>query len=126
MSRPAKAGDPIDRELATRFAQLRVAERAQAPDFPAEELLSPAARSPWYFAPRFAAASAAGIVALALFLASSGPAQDAGELYASIMASNEIATDQLMLASPGLLPEIAGNPAVYEIDMRALQKQSGE
>lgn len=123
MNRPTRAGDPTERALAARFAQLRVAERAETPDFPAEASLAVPSRN---FRPVVAAALAAGIVAFALFFVSQEPAQDPGELYASIMALNEISTDPLMLASPGSLPEAAETPAVYEIEIPALQEKVGE
>ena len=126
MSRPVKAGDPTERTLAARFAQLRVAERTEAPDFPAEELLATAAPSSWGFAPAMAAALAAGIVGIALFFVTREPVQDPGELYASIMAATEITTDQLMSTSRGSLPESAGIPVIYEIDIPALKEKVGE
>lgn len=125
MNRPAKTGDPTERALAARFAQLRVAERAEAPDFSAEVSLASVSVPASNYRPLVAAALAAGIAAFALFFVMQEPAQDPGELYASIMAANEISTDQLMLASPGLLPEVTGSPVVYEIEMPTLQQEGG-
>ncbi len=121
MKRPAKAGDPAERALAASFARLRVAERADAPDFPAVETLQPASGHSVFFRPMLAASLAAGIAAFALFFVAgeSRQDQDPVELYASIMAANEITTDQLILTSPGMLPEAGGLPAIYEIEMPA-------
>ena len=126
MSKPVKTGDSTERALAGRFAQLRVSERAETPDFPSMESLSRVSTTPRRHGPIVAAALAAGIAAFALLFAGPKPAQDPGEIYASIMAASEITTDQLMLVSPGLLPEVSGLPAIYEIELPAFPQEWDE
>ena len=125
MQRPAKTGDPGERALAARFAQLRVAERAEAPAFPPVESQSHETASFGGHGAALAAGLAAAIAGFALFFMTRQPTQDPGELYASIMAANVMTTDQLMLASPGILPEGGGVPTVYEIEIPVVQDKGG-
>jgi hypothetical protein len=125
MNRPAKTGDPGERALAARFAQLRVAERAEAPVFPPVESRSHETTFFGDHGAALAAGLAAAIAVFALFFVAQQPTQDPGELYARIMAANVMTTDQLMLASPGILPEGGGVPTVYDIEIPVLQEKGG-
>ena len=126
MTRPAKAGDATERQLAARFAQLRVAERAEAPDFPLEPSVSPATPTARRYHPILTGALAAGVAGFALFFAGQKPVPEPGELYVSIMTASEMTTDRLMLVSAGILPEAAELPATYDIDMSVLPAQGQE
>ena len=109
-----------DRELSRRFMQMRQADAERVPHSPTEEEL--AERSPIIAASqRHSSVSkiavAAAIVVAVSVLMTRPPEQDPGELYADIMAANSMATDQLMLVSDGVLPELISMPGVYEIDL---------
>lgn len=111
--------EKVDRVLAGRFARMRQEDRADLPDFPGEDTLRALGSVPassrrerhWWKV----AAVAAAITAAAVLFAPVSP-HDPGELYADIMLANTIATDQLMLPSPGTLPEVSGLPGLYDID----------
>lgn len=115
-----------DRELSRRFMQMRQADAERMPDSPSEEEL--AARSPIIVARqrhssiRKIAVAAAIVVAVSVFI-TRPPEQDPGELYADIMNVNNMATDQLMLVSESVSPEMISMPGVYEIDMPADQAE---
>lgn len=118
--------DKLERELAGRFAAMRREDSHGSPAFPAEsELL---ARQPATGQDRGGrawkiSAVAAGLAALAVMVAYEPP-QDPGELYVDIMSANTMATDQLLVASPGALPGMSGLPEVYEIGLPSGQPQS--
>jgi hypothetical protein len=109
-----------DRELSRRFGQMRQADAERLPDFPSEEEL--AERSPIVAGSRLyptvqkIAVAAAVVVTVAVLMTRPSP-QDPGVLYADIMNANSMSTDQLMLVSDGVLPEMIGMPGIYEIDL---------
>jgi hypothetical protein len=103
-----------DRELSRRFRQMRQADAEQVPDFPREEEL--AERSPITATIQKVAVAAAVVVTVGILM-TRPPEQDPGELYADIMNANSMATDQLMLVSDGVLPELISMPGVYEFDL---------
>jgi hypothetical protein len=108
-----------DRELSRRFRQMRQADAGQVPDFPREEELaegSPITATNRLFPTIQKVAVAAAVVVTVGILMTRPPEQDPGELYADIMNANSMATDQLMLVSDGVLPELISMPGVYEID----------
>lgn len=116
-----------DRELSRRFMQMRQADAERVPHSPTEEEL--AERSPIIAASqrhssvRKIAVAAAIVVAVSVLM-TRPPEQDPGELYADIMSANSMATDQLMLVSQSVSPEMVNMPGVYEIDLPVDQIQT--
>ena len=114
------SGDRLDRSLAASFARMKQEDQANLPAFPDMDRLrqtapaSNAARRERYW---WRAAGLAAAITVAAVLLMPSPAPDPGELYADIMQANSMTTDQLMLPSPGILPEVTGLPGVYDIDM---------
>ena len=108
-----------DRELFRRFGQMRQADAERVPDCPSEEEL--AERSPIVAGQRYPrvqkfAVAAAVIVTVGVLMTRPAP-QDPGALYADIMNANSMATEELMLVSEGVLPEMTSMPDVYDIDL---------
>lgn len=121
MNHKPHASSREDRELSRRFRQMRQEDAEQVPDFPSEGELaerSPiVAASPLYRSvQKIAVAAAAVVVTVGVLMTRPSP-QDPGALYADIMNANNMVTDQLMLASPGALPEMVSMPGIYEIDL---------
>ena len=108
-----------DRELSRRFGQMRQADAERVPDFPREDEL--AERNPIVAGQRYSSvqkfAVAATVIVTLSVLMTRPPAQDPGALYADIINANSIKTDQLMLVSEGVLPEMTSMPDVYDIDL---------
>ena len=106
-----------DRELSRRFGQMRQADAERVPDFPREDEL--AERNAIVAGQRYSSvqkfAVAATVIVTLSVLMTRPPAQDPGALYADIMNANSIMTDQLMLVSEGVLPEMTSMPDVYDI-----------
>lgn len=121
MNKTVETQDLEERELARRFAQLRLEERADTPDFPVVQTLQRDNEVPVVRRYRLieAGALAASLALVVLFVSESPLQEDPGEIYASIMGTSEITTDQLMLVSPGTLPEVTAVPGIYEIDIHA-------
>ncbi len=109
-----------DRELSRRFRQMRQADTQRVPDFPSEEELaerSPVrAVNPLYSRVRKIAVAAAVVVAVSILM-TKPPPEDPGALYADIMNANSMATDQFMLVSDSVSPEMISMPGIYEIDL---------
>jgi hypothetical protein len=122
MTHKHDTGSQQDRELSRRFGQMRQADAEQVPDFPSEKEL--AARSPartksqLYPTVQKIAVAAAVIVTVGIFMNNPTP-QDPAALYAEIMSANSMTTDQLMLVSQVIAPEMLSAPGIYEIDVPA-------
>jgi hypothetical protein len=107
-------------ELARRFSQLRREVAMDLPEIPDQEEL--AARTPvgskdWLYRaiPKVALALVVTVTSIVLLNRSSAP--DPGAVYADIMAANAVATDQLMSATLGTLPETFSTDGVDEFDL---------
>ena len=103
--------DAIDRELKRQFGELRTEQKPHVPAFPGKEHLlqqvdqpSPAVG----MLPRVAAGFVL-IVASGLFFSQIGPGgsaetQDPAQIYAEIMNSQTLDSDQLLMVSADLMP----------------------
>ncbi len=112
-----------DRELSRRFRQVREQDAQRAPEFPGEDALArrrPIVASSQLFPTLQKLAVAAAVVVAVGILMSRAPAppeQDPGVLYADIMSANSMTTDQFLLVSLSVSPEMTRMPGIYEIDL---------
>ena len=108
-----------DRELSRLFGQMRQQDAERLPDSPTEEELaerSPIiAASPFFSTVQKIAVAAAVVVTVGVLMTRQSP-QDPGALYADIMSASSMATDQLMLVSHSVSPEMTSMPGIYDID----------
>lgn len=115
-----------EQQLADLFSRMRREDGENLPAFPDWQELA-ARRSmlvknrPLAVLPKVAAAAV--LVIATGVLVSNQSRQDPGELYASIMDANSIATDQLMLVSPGTSPETTPLPDISEFGLYFEQSQ---
>lgn len=116
-----------EKELGLLFQQMRREDAAQLPDFPDAAVLAgretiALGHRAYSAMPKFAAAAAVALMAI-LLLREPVP-QDPAMLYAEVMNANSIATDTLLLVSPGTLPGMVSLPDDYELDFSADAEQN--
>ena len=109
--------ETLEGKLATRFSQMRQEDRAQLPAFPDAGQLAnlevrdrTTGKGAWFYA-----AAAAGVAALAVLLYPA--ADDPAEIYSDVMAANVITTDELLMVTPGVLPETIDVPGLFDADL---------
>ncbi len=102
---------------------MREQDSGNVPEIPSEDELTrrgsiTKSRSNHHLFRTIAVAASVVAVAVGVLLNRSlvPPEQDPGAVYAAIMSTSSMATDDFMLVSPGEFPEITSMPDIYGVD----------
>lgn len=123
MTDSTETTNKLEGKLAARFSQMRQEDRAQVSAFPDNSQLEErgtrareVGKPTWLYT-----VAAAGVAALAVLLYPG--AEDPVSVYNEIMAANVITTDQLLLVTPGVLPETTDVPVLFDTGVSTQQPQ---
>ena len=105
-------------ELFTRMRQEDRQHLPPAPTLAALQRRQPAVAAPWQGHLGKVAVAASLALALGLWI-SHTPVQNAGAMYADIMAANTMETDALLVVSQAVLPESSALPGLYDDELPA-------
>lgn len=110
----AKTTTPaLDAKLQSMFREMRDAEGGEAPQFPLPADLPEPVVAARFGPPRKLAAGLAAAMVAAVLVVPTQPSPD--DLYLDVMSDSALLTDDLLLASPVLLPELNDFAEMYEI-----------